>query len=94
MQSVEAMGLWKTTVRATLCRWVQWAWWAREDLNLGPLPCQGSALTPELRAPALHRILRNGPHPRQGRQGTHACHRKECLTRRPLAYNDDADGAN
>ena len=25
-------------------------WWAREDLNLGPLPCQGSALTPELRA--------------------------------------------
>ncbi len=28
-------------------------WWAREDLNLGPLPCQGSALTPELRA--LHR---------------------------------------
>ena len=19
-------------------------WWAREDLNLGPLPCQGSAL--------------------------------------------------
>ena len=28
-------------------------WWAREDLNLGPLPCQGSALTPELRAPSL-----------------------------------------
>jgi hypothetical protein len=30
------------------------AWWAREDLNLGPLPCQGSALTPELRALASH----------------------------------------
>lgn len=35
-------------------------WWAREDLNLGPLPCQGSALTPELRARRT-RILRNGP---------------------------------
>ena len=29
------------------------SWWAREDLNLGPLPCQGSALTPELRARAF-----------------------------------------
>ena len=33
-------------------------WWAREDLNLGPLPCQGSALTPELRARACTAIIR------------------------------------
>jgi Flp pilus assembly protein protease CpaA len=24
------------------------AWWATKDLNLGPLPCEGSALTTEL----------------------------------------------
>jgi hypothetical protein len=23
-------------------------WWATKDLNLGPLPCEGSALTTEL----------------------------------------------
>src|SRR5215472_14695977 len=27
-------------------------WWAIKDLNLGPLPCEGSALTTELIAPA------------------------------------------
>jgi hypothetical protein len=26
----------------------QKAWWATKDLNLGPLPCEGSALTTEL----------------------------------------------
>ena len=29
-------------------------WWATKDLNLGPLPCEGSALTTEL-------VARNGP---------------------------------
>jgi hypothetical protein len=28
-------------------------WWAIKDLNLGPLPCEGSALTTELIARAL-----------------------------------------
>ena len=37
-------------------------WWAREDLNLGPLPCQGSAL-PLSYAPDRLRILRYHPAP-------------------------------
>ena len=42
---------WKIRTKAVSCSPVHpLAWWAREDLNLGPLPCQGSALTPELRA--------------------------------------------
>src|SRR5580704_18569601 len=28
-------------------------WWATKDLNLGPLPCEGSALTTELVARAI-----------------------------------------
>jgi hypothetical protein len=28
-------------------------WWAIKDLNLGPLPCEGSALTTELIARPL-----------------------------------------
>ena len=28
-------------------------WWAVEDLNLGPLACEASALTAELTAPAI-----------------------------------------
>ena len=31
-------------------------WWAIKDLNLGPLPCEGSALTTELIAPCFHSI--------------------------------------
>ena len=28
----------------------RYGWWAIKDLNLGPLPCEGSALTTELNA--------------------------------------------
>jgi hypothetical protein len=35
----------------------QWGeWWATKDLNLGPLPCEGSALTTELVAHAVRRF--------------------------------------
>ena len=42
-------------------------WWAREDLNLGPLPCQGSALTPELRARPATRFYGTGDTPSRTR---------------------------
>ena len=31
---------------------VNFTWWAVEDLNLGPLACEASALTTELTAPS------------------------------------------
>src|SRR5271169_1934751 len=35
----------------------QWGeWWATKDLNLGPLPCEGSALTTELVAHAVRQF--------------------------------------
>src|SRR5580692_13200329 len=51
----------------------QWGeWWATKDLNLGPLPCEGSALTTELVAHAVRHFRGCGEFPEQlpkGRRG-------------------------
>ncbi len=62
------------------------AWWAREDLNLGPLPCQGSALTPELRARSFTAILRDRLQPVKAK-GNPLPGSESRLTHGPLAYN-------
>src|SRR5580704_18519192 len=38
-------------------------WWATKDLNLGPLPCEGSALTTELVAHAVQNFRGCGDFP-------------------------------
>src|SRR5271170_6574881 len=55
----------------------QWGeWWATKDLNLGPLPCEGSALTTELVAHAVRQFRGRTEFPeKSGSKGRRGCSR-------------------